>query len=247
MATTEPAAPGRAAAEARTALVLYWSHSGNTQKVAFSIQAGLEAGGLSVTMARLGRAGAGAETDGSTGAGAADADGAAVRRGAAASDAAATDADGLDFFAYDLVCLGFPSYQWHPPKAVDDYLKARFAAYRKEGRIRPCAPTAPGKNALVFCTYSGPHTGVREAIPAGKYAGQFFEHLGFTVVDEWYVLAEFHGNEVLSTQGRMGDVRGLPSEQDLVRIREQARLLAGRLPAPPLPAPRSLAPRSPAD
>ncbi|MCX5908895.1 MAG: hypothetical protein NTY64_17400 [Deltaproteobacteria bacterium] len=31
---------------------------------------------------------------------------------------------------------------------------------------------------LIFCTYSGPQTGINEAIPAGKFAGQFFEHLG---------------------------------------------------------------------
>lgn len=220
------AAPDAAAAGgsvARTALVLYWSHSGNTEKVARSIQAGLEAGGFGVTMARIGRAGADTAVDGG---GASEG---APRAGADADAAVAADVADLDLFAYDLVCLGFPSYQWHPPKPVDDYLKTRFAAYRKEGRILPCAPRIPGKNALIFCTYSGPHTGIREAVPAGKYAGQFLEHLGFAVVDEWYVLAEFHGNEVLSTTGRMGDVRGLPSEQDLARIQGQARLLAGRL------------------
>jgi hypothetical protein len=178
----------------KTAIVLYWSHAGNTEKVALSIRAGLENGGFAVTGGQLPAAG------------------------------------DLDFFDYELVCLGFPSYSWHPPKPVDEYLKARFGRYRKEGRILPGAPSIPGKNALIFCTYSGPHTGIREAIPAGKYAGQFFEHIGFTVVDEWYVLAEFHGDEELSTKGRMGNIKGLPSEQDLARIENQARLLAERLP-----------------
>jgi len=82
---------------------------------------------------------------------------------------------------------------------------------------------------LVFCTYSGPHTGIREAVPAGRYIGQFFEHLGFLVVDEWYVLSEFHGSEENSTLGRMGNIKGLPSEQDLKRIEDQARLLASRI------------------
>jgi hypothetical protein len=72
-------------------------------------------------------------------------------------------------------------------------------------------------------------TGIREAVPAGKYAGQYFEHLGFAVADEWYVLAEFHGEEDMSTLGRMGNIRGLPTEQDLARIEDQARLLAARL------------------
>jgi len=62
-----------------------------------------------------------------------------------------------------------------------------------------------------------------------KYIGQFFEHLGFVVVDEWYILSEFHGSEQNSTFGRMGNIKGLPSEQDLKRIEDQARLLASRL------------------
>lgn len=214
----------------KRALVLYWSHTGNTQKVAYSIRAGLEAGGFAVEFIRV-RGAAGGAPEG--GGGSADAAGSAATAGSAAADAPAAhgagDAADLDFFAYDLVCLGFPSYQWRPPKPMDDYLRTKFGRYRKEGRIRPGAPVLPGKNALIFCTYSGPHTGIREAIPAGKYAGQFFEHLGFTVVDEWYILGEFHGKEELSTVGRMGDIRGLPNEQDLVRVEDRAELLAARL------------------
>jgi flavorubredoxin len=177
----------------KTALVLYWSHTGNTEKVASSIRVGLEAGGLAAVVKRV------------------------------------QDAEEVDFFDYELVCLGFPSYNWHPPGPVDEYLKAQFARYRREDRVLPGAPVVLGKNALIFCTYSGPHTGIREAIPAGKYAGQFFQHLGFRVIDEWYIVAEFHGNEELSTLGRMGNIKGLPSEQDLGRIEDQARLLATRL------------------
>lgn len=177
----------------KTALVVYWSHTGNTEKVAASIRAGLESGGMSVTVKR------------------------------------APDVNDLDFFDYDLVCVGFPSYNWRPPRPIDDFLRDRFAHYRKEGRILPGAPVVPGKNALIFCTYSGPHTGIREAVPAGKYAGQFFEHLGFTVVDEWYVLSEFHGDEEMSTLGRMGNIKGLPDERELRRIEDQARLLVARL------------------
>ena len=139
------------------------------------------------------------------------------------------EADDLDFFAYDLVCFGVPSYSWHPPKPADDYLKAKFSRYRDEGRIKHGAPVIQGKSALIFCTYSGPHTGIREALPAGKYIGQFFEHLGFVVVDEWYVLGEFHGSEENNTMGRMGDIRGLPDEDDLRRIRSRAKILASRL------------------
>jgi hypothetical protein len=55
---------------------------------------------------------------------------------------------------------------------------------------------------------------------------QFFEHIGFTVLDEWYVLSEFHGSLENSTQGRMGDIRGKPKEEDLRKIREEAERLA---------------------
>jgi hypothetical protein len=142
------------------------------------------------------------------------------------------EAEDVDFFAYDLVCFGVPSYSWHPPKQADDYLKAKFSRYRDEGRIKHGAPVIQGKSALIFCTYSGPHTGIREAVPAGKYIGQFFEHLGFFVVDEWYVLGEFHGSEENNTMGRMGDIRGLPDEDDLRRIRSRAKILASRLTGP---------------
>jgi hypothetical protein len=135
----------------------------------------------------------------------------------------------VDWFDYDLVCLGFPSYQWHPPKPVDDYLRSKFARYRQDGRIKTGAPRVPGKHALIFCTYSGPHTGIDEATPAGKYAGQFFAHLGITVLDEWYVAGEFHGSEERSTMGPLGDIRGRPDEQDLTRVRQDAARLAQRL------------------
>jgi len=139
------------------------------------------------------------------------------------------DATDEDFYAYDLVCFGAPSYNWHVPKPTDDFLKAKFNQYKKDGKIITNAPKIQGKNSLVFCTYSGPHTGIREAIPVGKYIGQFFEHFGFSVVDEWYILSEFVGNEELSTKGRMGDIRGLPTEHELTRIRESACILASRL------------------
>jgi hypothetical protein len=36
--------------------------------------------------------------------------------------------------------------------------------------------------------------------------GQFFDHMGFDVLDKWYILSEFIGSEEMSTQGRMGGV-----------------------------------------
>jgi len=173
--------------------ILYWSKSGNTEKVASAIKEGLETAGAQVSMMK--------------------------------TEVAAE----VDYFAFDLVCLAFPSYQWHPPEPVDDFLKKKNQAYRNQGRIQLTAPTVPGKYALIVCTYSGPHTGINEAIPAGKYAGQFFEHLGFTILDEWYILGEFHGKVDNSIKGRMGDVRGLPSADDLKRISQAATNLLKRI------------------
>jgi len=177
----------------KTAVIIYWSKTGNTEKVASAIKEGLEEAGVGVSMMRTEEAG------------------------------------DIDYFDYDLVCIGFPSYGWHPPKPMTDLLKSKLNKHRQEGRIKLGAPEIPGKNTLIFCTYSGPHTGIDEATPAGKYVGQFFEHIGFTVLDEWYILSEFHGSEEVSTKGRMGDIRGKPTEDDLRKIREDAKELVDKL------------------
>ena len=171
------------------AIIIYWSKTRNTEKVALAIQEGLEEAGANVILKRVGEAG------------------------------------DVDFYAYDLVCIGFPSYQWSPPQPMNEFLNKKFNAYRSQGRVKTGAPKVHGKNALVFCTYSGPHTGIREVIPAGLYAGQFFEHLGFTVLGEWYIVGELHGSENGNTQGRLGDIRGRPNEEDLRKVKHDAKHL----------------------
>lgn len=177
----------------KTALIVYWSKTGNTMKAAQAIKIGLEEDGVQVIEKKP------------------------------------SEANVLDFFDYDLVCIGSPSIQWHPAKPIDDFLKALLARYRNQGRIAPSAPKVPGKNALIFVTYSGPHTGLDEATPAGKYIAQFFEHLGFTVIAEWYILSEYHGNVGNSTLGRMGDIRGKPNAEDLQKIIQDTKNLANRI------------------
>jgi len=177
------------------ALLIYWSKSGNTEKVAQVIREGLEETGTPVICQRI------------------------------------DDIQVIDFYEYDLVCIGFPAYQWHPPEPVDTFLKKKFGEYRQQGRIKLGAPQVPGKHALVFCTYSGPHTGINEALPAGKYVGQFFEHLGFTLWDEWYILGEFHGSAENSTKGRMGDIRGRPNAGDLQKLKQDTVRLIHRIQA----------------
>jgi multimeric flavodoxin WrbA len=140
-----------------------------------------------------------------------------------------SEAGDIDFYDYDLVCVGFPAYYWSPPKAMDDFLKGKFRAYHRQERVKVGAPKVPGKNAIVFCTYSGPHTGVREATPAVLYAGQFFEHCGFTVLGEWCIVGEYHNSEEESTRGRLGDIRGRPNGADLSKVRQDAFRLAKTL------------------
>jgi hypothetical protein len=136
------------------------------------------------------------------------------------------DAAGIYFYDYDLVCVGSPSIEWQPAKHMADLLKAKLNLYRSQGKIKPCAPKVEGKNALIFCTYSGPHTGINEATPAGKTMRQYFEHFGFNVVGEWYVPGEFHGREDLSTQGRLGNLKGKPTPKALAKIKKNAERLA---------------------
>ena len=115
------------------------------------------------------------------------------------------------------------------PNLLMTFCSKNLKNTKKQEKIKTAAPKVHGKNALIFCTYSGPHTGLREATPVGLYVCQFFEHIGFTVLDEWYVLSEFHGSLERSTKGRMGDIRGKPTEEELQKIRMDAKKLASKL------------------
>jgi hypothetical protein len=163
----------------KKALIVYWSQTGNTEKVALAVKQGLGAAGVEADLKKPEKA------------------------------------TNVNYFDYDLVCIGSPSLQWRPAKSIDDFLRSKLSVHRSQGKIKPNAPKIAGKNALIFVTYSGPHTGLDEATPVGKYMRQFFEHIGFTVLGEWYVLSEFHGSLENSTQGKMGDIRGKPTEEDL--------------------------------
>ena len=81
--------------------VLYWSKTGNTEKVAGAIREVLEEAGADVDYRRT------------------------------------EDAEDVDFFGYDLIFVGFPSYQWAPPRPVDDFLTRKLSAYREQGKVKP--------------------------------------------------------------------------------------------------------------
>lgn len=177
----------------KTALIIYWSKTGNTEKVANAIKQGLEEANIQVILKKP------------------------------------EEAESIDYFDFDLVCIGCPSYSWHPPEPLTNFLKKKFAECRQNGRIKPSAPKVPGKSVIVFVTYSGPHTGIAEATPVGKDLAQYFEHIGFTLLDEWYILSEFHGSIEHSTQGRLGDVRGKPTAEQLQVIRDDAKRVGNTL------------------
>jgi flavodoxin len=171
------------------ALILYYSATGNTKKVAHAIHSGL------------------------------------VSEKAESTLLATRDATDKDLYDYDLVFLGSPSIQFLPAEPVMRFIKDKMKLHMERGDIKLCAPKIPGKAAVVFCTYSGPHTGLNEAVTTGKYMGQFFEHLGFDVVGEWYVVGEFHNWEEANKMGRLGDIRGRPSEEDLLKVRSDVSSL----------------------
>jgi len=164
------------------ALIVYWSVTGNTEKVADAIEKGLVDHNIEVTKKVV------------------------------------ADASEDDFYDYDLVFLGSPTYMFMPPEPVIKFIKGKLKMHSKRGDIKLKSPKLPGKKAVVFVTYSGPHTGINEAVPVGKYIGQMFEHIGFEVA-EWYVAGEFHGRERLSLDGALGDIRGKPNEWDLAKIK----------------------------
>ena len=164
------------------ALIIYFSKTGNTRKVALAIKEGLEKGGMEVTIKRV------------------------------------DEAIGEELYNYDLVCFGSPVLHSLPPPPVFKFIRKNEKRYRDAREVHVSSPKVINKNALVFCTYSGPHCGINEALPVGKYIRQFFEHLGFDVKGEWYEVGEFHGWEDGSTRGRLGDIRGRPSAEDLALV-----------------------------
>jgi flavodoxin len=170
-------------------LVIYYSATGNTRKVAHTIHESLLNEKVESRLLRV------------------------------------QDASGEELYDYDLVFLGSPSYQFLPAEPVMRFIKDKMKLHGERGDIKLCAPQIPGKAAVVFCTYSGPHTGLNEATTAGKYMGQFFEHLGLRVAGEWYVVGEFHNWDEGNTMGRLGDIRGRPNEQDLLKVRSDVSAL----------------------
>lgn len=127
----------------------------------------------------------------------------------------------LDLLDYDLVFVGSGVYQWLPGKGLQEFIQKRLAHYAASGEIKFASPRRAGKKAVVYCTYGGAHTGVNEAIPAVKYMGQLFDHLGFEVVSEWYFVGKYPPEsrfKEYSLLGRLGDIEGRPHDADLQEV-----------------------------
>jgi flavodoxin len=128
----------------------------------------------------------------------------------------------LDLLSYDCIFVGSGVYRWLPGQGLQEFIKEKLTHYAAAGEIKPGSPRRPGKKAVVYCTYGGAHTGINEAIPAVKFMGQLFDHLGFEIVSEWYVVGEYQGKyKDHSVGGRLGDITGRPHEADLKDVAEK--------------------------
>jgi len=131
----------------------------------------------------------------------------------------------VDILKYDFIFAGSGVYGQLPGEPLIGLFRKTLQRYSKEGEVKPCSPRRSSAKVVIYCTYGGVHTGINEAIPAVKYMGQLFDHLGYTIVGEWYVVGEYTLEEQRqnSVVGRLGDIRGRPNEEDLRDVVERAR------------------------
>jgi flavodoxin len=136
-----------------------------------------------------------------------------------------TEGIDVDLFQYDFIFAGSGVYEWLPGQAVIKVFSELRRRYVKAGKLKPASPRMPGKKAVVYCTYGGAHTGVNEAIPAVKYMAQLFDHLGFEILDEWYIVGEYVPEKFkdFNLSGRLGDIRGRPNADDFKAAAERVK------------------------
>jgi flavodoxin len=135
----------------------------------------------------------------------------------------------VDFLEYDLIFMGSPVINWLPTKRMMDFVKKKLQFYNNQGKIIPSAPLLPGKYAVCFCTYAGPHIGENEAIPLTMWLRSFFEHLGYCVLGRWHIVGEFHNKTDENTKGRMGNIWGRPNDKDLLDVENRVKGVVGAL------------------
>ncbi|MHA1579156.1 MAG: flavodoxin family protein [Candidatus Freyarchaeota archaeon] len=171
-------------------LNLYYSMTGNTEKVAKKIEETVRGLGYEVHTVKA----AGKDTE-------------------------------LDVLQYQFVFVGSGVYMWLPGKPLQELYASLLAKYHGTGDIKPGSPKRPQLNCVVYCTYGGGHTGINEAVPAIKYMGQLFDHLGYNILAEWYIVGEYATENLTehNIHGRLGDIRGRPNESDLREVTEKVK------------------------
>jgi hypothetical protein len=171
-------------------LNLYFTTSGNTEKVAFRIRDAVQQSGHDVDTLKI----TGKDME-------------------------------VDILKYDFVFVGSGVYGQLPGKALMGLFRECMQKYSRAGEIKPASPRRPSAQCVVYCTYGGGHTGMNEAVPAVKYMGQLFDHLGYSILAEWYVVGEYKTERLreMSVSGRLGDIRGRPNDQDLKDVEERVK------------------------
>lgn len=171
-------------------LNLFYSATGNTEKVARRIESTVEALGHTVETIKV-----------------------------VANETA------VDVLKHDFIFAGSGVYSQLPGKPLMDLFVTLLRGYVKQGEIKPASLRRPGAKAVIYCTYGGVHTGRNEAIPAVKYMGQLFDHLGYEIIGEWYVVGEYKTDELRShsVNGRLGNIQGRPREEDLQEVAEMVK------------------------
>jgi flavodoxin len=171
-------------------LNLYFSSTGNTEKVAFMIEDTVKRLGYNIVTVKV--------TSG--------------------------DID-VDILKFDFVFVGSGVYGQLPGKPMIELHRRLLEKYVEEGEVKQASPRRLSANVVVYCTYGGVHTGVNEAIPAVKFMGQLYDHLGYTIAGEWYIVGEYKTDKFRnrSIGGRLGDIRGRPNTEDLKEIAEKVK------------------------
>lgn len=131
----------------------------------------------------------------------------------------------INLLNYDMIFIGSGVYTWLPGKSMMSWIDRQMDYARKNDLILPCSPKIPGKFVCIYATYAGPHTGEAEATPAIKYMGQLFDHLGFTIADEWSIPSAFvpKSFQHFNLSGRLGNIEGRPNADDLNAVREKTK------------------------
>lgn len=138
----------------------------------------------------------------------------------------------IDILQYNMVFVGSGVYGQLPGHPLIDLHRRLLQQYNEAGEVKPASPRRPSTYTVIYCTYGGVHTGINEAIPAVKFLGQLYDHLGYSIVGEWYIVGEYLTENLRnrSVDGRLGDIRGRPNEQDLREVKEKVLGLFRSLP-----------------